>query len=183
MPPDISPGYSLIAVLQADLVQQLGGLLQMLLAELPPLPELKERNGQTGLVEHQAEGHVLLGGEEIVERIVLVHDAHVAAGPVDQLAVDANLALLGRMGAQDGPQQGRLPAAAGPDHRHDLPGGDLQVDVVQDPVRPEPVADVCTSSAFTAVSYSPNQGQSFRRRDDKAQSISSRVAPRMIRYG
>jgi len=70
---------------------------------------------QLALLRHQRHAH----GDEMLDFDVALH-----------FALELDLALRGQQ-AHDGAQHGGLAGAVGADHRDDLPGGNLQVDVMQ----------------------------------------------------
>ena len=65
------------------------------------------------------------------DRMFLKHHAAIGPRPMDRRPVDLHLAFAVRQQAGENIQQGRLAAAAGPDHGDEFPLLDLEVDIVK----------------------------------------------------
>ncbi len=129
-----------------------GQLAHLHEAERPrdPLPELRLRH----LPHPQAVGHVVEHGHVGPDRVGLEHHrespllgrhADARGGGEDRLAVDPNLARLGRLEPGDGPQGGGLAAARRTQQGHVLAGGHREGDPAHRgdrPVADDQVADL-----------------------------------------
>jgi len=140
-------GIELEGVAEFDALEHVSGFGEVLAAEASPGGPAEEAMGEGGLVEHEADGDILLGGEERVEGVVLVDDAAIAAGAGDWGALgagavaDEDIALVGEVGTDDGAEEGRLAAAAGADEGEELAARDLEIDVMEDADLAEGMAD------------------------------------------
>ena len=102
---------------------------------------------QVELLEDHADAGALFGqpfGADGVVGVVLLEVAEV-------LSVDLQDAAVGGLQAVDTPQQGRFARSAGPDDAGDLPGRDGQVDVMQDLVTSEALAQLACDDRSVRV--------------------------------
>jgi hypothetical protein len=85
------------------------------------------------LSQLETEREVVVDGHVRVERVALEDHRHVAVlrrQVVDDAVADLDLARADLLQAGEHPQRRRLPATGRPDEHHELPVGDLEIEVV-----------------------------------------------------